>query len=208
MVVADHLYRLRGLVTFADKSERQVIYTAFKDQGAALREAKATYATSGVNVAQYKKKVEQFIRDHEDYVVIQKIRWGIRLTIEDLKALETFFYGAEEIGGQEQFLQIYGPQENLAAFIRSLVGLDPPKPKPASPDSSTAKPTPPTRSALSTISIDHLTANGTIDPEMLYDQPYTDIHYKGLTGLFSGPQAAALLGVVRDVNLVVESLSA
>lgn len=56
--------------------------------------------------------------------------------------------------------------------------------------------------------IDHLAANGTIDPAMLYDQPYTDIDYKGLTGLFPDAQAAALLGVVREVNLVVEPLIA
>ena len=56
--------------------------------------------------------------------------------------------------------------------------------------------------------IDHLTANGTIDPGMLYDQPYTDIHYKGLTGLFPESQEAALLGVVQEVNLVVEAFNA
>ncbi len=49
-----------------------------------------------------------FVRSHEDYVAIQKIRWGIRLTIEELAARETFFYGAEVAGGEEQFVQIYG----------------------------------------------------------------------------------------------------
>ena len=39
---------------------------------------------------------------------------------------------------------------------------------------------------------------------MLYDQPYTDIHYKGLTGLFPDAQAEMLLDVVHAINLVVE----
>ena len=51
--------------------------------------------------------------------------------------------------------------------------------------------------------IDHLTANGTLDPELLYDQPYTDIHYQGLTGVFPDAQARALLRVVQAVNVVV-----
>ncbi len=196
--------RLRGLVTFADRSERQVIYTAFKDQGMVLREAKATFASGGVNVAQYKKKVEQFIRDHEDYVVIQKIHWGIRLKMEDLKALETFFYGAQEIGGQEQFVQIYGRQENLASFIRSLVGLDRVKAKARFAHFLDGKTYTTDQLRFVNYIIDHLTANGTIDPAMLYDQPYTDIHYQGLNGLFPVAQAETLLGVVGEVNLVVE----
>jgi type I restriction enzyme, R subunit len=51
--------------------------------------------------------------------------------------------------------------------------------------------------------IEHLAANGTIDPGLLYGQPYTDMHYKGLDGLFSDAQANALLGVIRAVNSVV-----
>ncbi len=79
---------------------------------------------SGVNISQYRKKVEQFLRDHEDYWVIHKIRWAIPLEPRDLAALEDFFYRAEAVGGWERFVQVYGRQENLAAFIRKLVGLD------------------------------------------------------------------------------------
>jgi hypothetical protein len=43
-----------------------------------------------------------------------------------------------------------------------------------------------------------------IAPELLYGQPYTDIHYKGLTGVFPDSQAEALLSLVRMVNRVVE----
>lgn len=200
--------RLRALVSFANKSERQVIYTAFKDQALPLRETKPTYDTSGVNSAQYKKKVEKFIRDHEDYVVIQKIHWGIRLNKEDLKALETFFYNAAEIGGQQQFLQIYGKQENLAAFIRSLIGLDRGKAKVRFAQFLDGRTYTADQIRFVDYIIDHLAANGTIDPEILYDQPYTDIHSQGLTGLFAQSQASALLGVVREVNLVVEAVAA
>jgi type I restriction enzyme R subunit len=196
--------RLRELVTFADREKRKDVYTAFKDEGGLLREvADVPYATSGVNVAQYKKKVEQFIRDHEDYVVIQKIRWGIPLNVEDLAALETFFYQAEEVGGQEQFVQIYGEQENLAAFIRSLVGLDRGKAKERFAQFLDGQTYTADQIRFVNYIIDHLTANGTIDPELLYGQPYTDIHYQGLTGVFPEDQAQALLRVVQAVNVVV-----
>ncbi len=196
--------RLRDLVIHTDKTKRKEIYTTFKDEGGVVKEvAQTPYTTTGVNVAQYKKKVQQFIRDHEDYWAIQKIRYGIPLESKDLKALESFFYQAEEVGGQEQFVQIYGQQENLAAFIRSLAGLDRGKAKERFAqflDGSTY-----TADQIRFVNyiIDHLTANGTIDPELLYGQPYTDIHYKGLNGVFPDAQAQALLGVVQAVNVVV-----
>ena len=196
--------RLRNLVIHADKSTRVEVYTAFKDAGGVLQEAKATYATGGVNVAQYKKKVEQFIRDHEDYVVIQKIRWGVPINTEDLTTLESFFYQAEEVGGQAQFAQIYGQPENLAAFIRGLVGLDRGKAKARFAQFLDGQTYTADQIRFVNYIIDHLTANGTIDPELLYGQPYTDIHYQGLTGIFSDSQAKALLGVVQAVNVVME----
>ena len=203
-LMEDMRQRLRDLVAFTDKTNRQVVYTAFTDEGGLLKEvADVPYATTGVNVVQYKKKVEQFIRDHEDYVVIQKIHWGIPLNAEDLAALETFFYQAEEVGGQEQFAQAYGPQKNLAAFIRSLVGLDRGKAKERFAQFLDGKTYTADQIRFVNYIIDHLTANGTIDPELLYGQPYTDIHYQGLTGVFPDVQAKELLQVVRAVNVVV-----
>lgn len=196
--------RLRDLVIHADKSKRTVVYTAFKDEGGRVKEvAQAPYDTGGVNVAQYKKKVEQFIRDHEDYWVIQKIRYGIPLDPEDLKALESFFYQAEEVGGEEQFVQIYGQQENLAAFIRSLAGMDRGKAKERFAKFLDGRIYTADQIRFVTYIIDHLAANGTIDPELLYGQPYTDIHYKGLNGVFKEDEAKALVGVVQAVNVVL-----
>lgn len=196
--------RLRDLVVHADRDKRAEIYTAFKDSGGLLKEvADVPYSITGVNVAQYKKKVEQFIRDHEDYVVIQKIRWGIPLNQEDLAALEAFFYEAEAVGGEAQFAQIYGPQENLAAFIRTLVGLDRAKAKERFAQFLNGHTYTADQIRFVTYIIDHLTANGTLDPALLYDQPYTDIHYQGLTGVFPDAEAKALLQVVQAVNVVV-----
>ncbi len=122
---------------------------------------------------------------------------------EDLTALESFFYQAEAVGGQAQFVQIYGQQENLAAFIRSLVGLDRAKAKERFAQFLDGQTYTADQIRFVNYIIDHLTANGTIAPELLYGQPYTDIHYQGLTGVFPDSQAKALLNVVQTVNVVV-----
>lgn len=197
--------RLRSLTVHVDPVQRQELYTAFTDEATTLHEVGSAYMTTGVNVAQYKRKVEQFLRDHEDYWAVQKIRWGIPLEPQDLKALEAFFYQAEEIGGQEQFVQVYGRQENLAAFIRSLVGLDRGKAKERFAQFLDGRAFTADQIRFVNYIIDHLTANGAIDPGMLYGQPYTAIHAHGLDGVFPGPTADKLLAVVRSLNVVVKT---
>jgi type I restriction enzyme, R subunit len=158
---------------------------------------------SGVNVHQYKKKVEQFIRDHEEYVVIHKIRWAIPLDLRDLATLEDFFYGAEAVGGREQFVQVYGRQENLAAFIRGLVGLDRQAAKERFAGFLDGQTFTADQIRFVNYIIEHLADRGTIEPGLLYDQPFTAIHYEGLDGIFADAQAEALLAVVEKVNVVV-----
>ena len=196
--------RLRDLMVHADKSRRVELYTAFRDERGEYRVAPTVdHAPSGVNIHQYKKKVEQFLREQEDYWVIQKIRWAIPLDAYDLKALEDFFYGAEPVGGREQFVQVYGEPENLAAFIRSLVGLDHKAAKEKfatflNGDSYTAD-----QIRFVNYIIDHLSANGMIDPELLYRQPFTAVHDQGPDGLFGDEEANELFTVIQAVNVVV-----
>jgi type I restriction enzyme R subunit len=47
--------------------------------------------------------------------------------------------------------------------------------------------------------IDHLTANGSMDPRLLYESPFTDADPMGLAGVF-GSDAGAVVAIVRDIN--------
>ena len=195
--------RLRDLVGHVDRATRQPLYTDFRDDDTFVREVSLPLTTTGVNVAQYRKKVEQFIRAHEDYWAIHRIRAGIPLQASDLTTLEVFFYQADEVGGRAQFEEAFGPQENLALFIRSLVGLD----RKAAQEKFARFLDAGTHTAdqihFVTFIIDHLTANGIMPPEMLYEQPFTDIHDQGLDGLFSNALANELLGLLEAINVVV-----
>lgn len=195
--------RLRDLVIHADKSRRVELYTTFRDEGSPMRESGGSYETSGVNMVQYRKKVEQFLREHEDYWVIQKIRRAIPLDAYDLAALEEFFYKAEPVGGREQFMRFFGQQENLAAFVRSLVGLDQKAAKERFAAFLDGHAYTADQIRFVNYIIDHLTANGTIEPGLLYDQPFTSVHDQGPNGLFDDGKASELFAVIQAVNLVV-----
>ena len=154
----------------------------------------------GVNRAQYKSKVQAFLRAHQDQGVIRKIRQAEPLTIQDLADLEQFFYNGDGVESKETFVQVYGRPQNLAMFIRGLVGLD----RRAAKERFAAFLDQKTYTAdqiqfVNTI-IDHLTRNGVMEPGLLYEWPYTDLHHLGLDGLFTDAQAESLVGVLRQIN--------
>jgi type I restriction enzyme, R subunit len=191
--------RLRSLIQFVDKENRDPIYTNFADQLSEMQEVRAEFVAGGVNIAQYKKKVEQFVRQHQNEQVIRKIRLAMPLTAEDLERLETFFFEADETGTREEFEKIYGQQESLSLFIRRLVGLDRKAAKEAFAVYLDDKVFTADQIRFVNYIIEHLTRNGTMDERLLYSSPYVDIHEMGVEGVF--PKLADnIIGLIREIN--------
>jgi hypothetical protein len=156
--------------------------------------------SDGVNKAQYRKKVEQFIRANEHAVVIHKIRWAMPLTPEDLEALDELLFSAEEVGSETEFAQVFGTPNNLAEFVRSLVGLDRQAAKQKFATFLDGNTYNSDQIQFVNYIVDNLTRNGLLEPAMLYERPFIDIHDAGPTGLFSQEDASRLVALVREVN--------
>ena len=69
----------------------------------------------------YKAKAEFYVRQHQDNIVIAKLKSNQPLTSEDLKSLEAILWS--EIGSKEDYEAEYG-QKPLGEFVREIVGLD------------------------------------------------------------------------------------
>lgn len=69
----------------------------------------------------YKAKAEYYIRQHQDNVVIAKLKSNIPLTTADLKELEQILWS--EVGTQQDYEVEYG-NKPLGEFVREIVGLD------------------------------------------------------------------------------------
>jgi type I restriction enzyme, R subunit len=190
---------LRELVKFIDRQDRRLVYTDFKDELGAMQEAPDIVFSTGVNLVQYKHKVEEFIRAHQEQRVIRKIHFGIPLDGGDLQQLEQFLFQAGEVGGRQEFERAFGRQENLGLFIRRLVGLDRQAAKQAFAEYLDGKTF--TRDQIQFINyiIDHLTLRGVMDPRLLYEAPYTDLNDRGIDGLFPG-LADRLIGIIKAIN--------
>jgi type I restriction enzyme, R subunit len=192
--------KLRDLVKFIDKESMPDFTVDFEDQIGEGVEVKLDGFSVGFNADQYRKKVEQYIKDHEDFQVVQKIKNAVPLTASDLEQLEAFLFDADVTGSKEDFEKAYGKLGNLAEFIRSLVGLDRDAAKKlfnSFLDESTFNAT---QIHFINFIIDYLTINGAMKPELLFEAPFTDIHHEGVAGVFGDGQGRELIELIETVN--------
>ena len=69
----------------------------------------------------YKAKAEFYIRQHQDHLVIAKLKKNVPLTSVDVEALERILWN--EVGTREDYEAEYG-KKPLGEFVREIVGLD------------------------------------------------------------------------------------
>lgn len=108
---------VRDLMQFLDKAPKKQIDVNIDD----------TVEPSGydggdtiIDIRTYREKVLDYLIEHSDNEVIHKIQRLEPITNEDLKALEKILW--EELGTKEEYEQTTDI-DNLAVFVRSLIGL-------------------------------------------------------------------------------------
>ena len=69
----------------------------------------------------YKAKAEYYIRQHQDNIVIAKLKTNKPLTEDDIKTLESILWS--DLGTKEDYEKEYGTKP-LGEFVREIVGLD------------------------------------------------------------------------------------
>lgn len=72
-------------------------------------------------LANYKAKAEYYVREHQDNIVIAKLKMNQPLTGEDIRSLEKILWS--DLGTKEDYEKEYG-EKPLGEFVREIVGLD------------------------------------------------------------------------------------
>jgi Type I site-specific restriction-modification system, R (restriction) subunit and related helicases len=191
--------KLRDLVKFVDRASRKVVYTDFADEMGEAREVALPGLASSIDVAAYRKKVEQYLREHLDHPAVRKLRENLPVDEADLRLLERSLYELGGEGGEAYFRQLASGKP-LGAFVRSLVGLDREAAKKAFARYLEGSTLSTAQIRFVDLVVDYLTKNGTMDPGVLYEQPFTALNPKGLDGIFQDHDANTLLSIVRSVN--------
>jgi len=97
--------------------------------------------------------------------------------------VEELFFDGEERGTRQDWIKEFG-EKTLGVFIRSIKGLDVKAAQNAFSDFIQAGSLRANQMTFKQNIITYLTKNGTIEPSMLFESPFTDMNDKGLLGIF------------------------
>ena len=179
--------RLRGLVPFLDRRTRTIVYTDFQDEILAVRPGTSESLPKMTGV-QYEKKVQEYLQNHLDHIVIHRLRTNQPLTDTDLQGLEQTLVEIGEDDGRTLLTGLLARSDapSLTHFVRSMVGMD----RAAAQEifseflSNRSLTTPQIR--FVEMVIEQLTARGVMEPSALYEAPFSSLHAGGPEALFAG----------------------
>jgi len=189
---------VRDLIKYLDKEKQVNVTTTFEDEldrgGIAEHDLIPTYS----NLQSYKDRVESYIRNHKDHLVIQKLKTNKPITETEINTLENILFDGE-IGTKQDYIDNYGDKP-LGEFIRSIVGLDVTAAQAAFADFIQTGNLRADQMTFINSIISYLTSNGTIEKKMLFEAPFTNIHDQGLLGVFDDAQAVKVISLVDRIN--------
>lgn len=190
--------RLRDLIQHIEKQKRKIVYSDFADEiGEGVEHDLPQIGE--VDFVRFKAKARTFLKKHEDHIALSRLRHGKALTPTDLVELEKMLMEAG-IGDAEAIERARVGSAGFGRFVRSLVGLDRQAANDAFAEflgSGTA-----TREQIEFIGlvVDHLTAQGVMEPGLLYESPFTDVAPQGPEQLFDNARTTRLFDVIEEIN--------
>jgi len=110
--------KLRDLIKFIPPDERARYDTNFTDDMLSTEWNESQLDND--DLANYKKKVNYYIKQNESIPVIAKLKSNVPMTPNDVESLEGILWG--ELGTKEQYDAQYG-KTPLGELVRSIVGL-------------------------------------------------------------------------------------
>lgn len=190
--------KLRGLVRLIEPASRKIVYTDFQDEIGEGSTIDLPDVGMGADIGRFRSKVRQFLMEHSDHIVLQKLRTNEQLTRLDLDELERMFLEAGVAVGDD--LDQMKAEGGLGIFIRSLIGLDREAAKAALGTFVADKSLNADQIEFVDMIIDHLTDRGVMEPGMLYESPFTDFDDQGVSGLFPMAEIHELISLLKDIR--------
>ena len=191
--------RIRDLVKFVDrKGPQEDVFTDFEDEIGEAQEVSGLVRLDP-KLANYRLRVERFIREHEVHPTIQRIKTNKPLRSGDIDSLEAILFSDDGPGTRDEFFETYGSDEPLGALVRRIIGLDRNAAKEAFAEFLAEGNYSADQIGFVNQIIEHLCLNGMMDPKQLFEPPFTAFHDQGVAGML-GDDAERLIGVVHQIN--------
>lgn len=190
---------LRDLMKYLDKESQVNIITTFEDTLDPDGITGHDLIPASRRLQNYKDRVESYVRNHKNHLVIQKLKTNKPITETEINALETILFDGETVGTKQDYLDNYG-EKPLGEFIRGIVGLDVSAAQDAFAEFIQAGNLSGDQMTFINNIITYLTKNGIIDKKMLFEPPFTNIHQDGLIGVFDDAIATKVIKLIDQVN--------
>lgn len=196
----EHLrVQLRSLIKFLSEETRGTVYTSLEDSITAVSESPEIYESRSFDKEAYKVKMEQFIKENQYDLTIDKIRKNIKVTKDDLEYIEKFLFEQGSMGSKEVFKEVYG-EKPLGEFIRSVVGLDKVEAKNAFSRLVNFASLNTHQIQFMDLIIEYFSVNGVMEVKQLFNPPFSDIYAGGMIKLFDNEVALKIADTVKEIN--------
>lgn len=110
---------LRELLKYIDRTKQKIYYTDFQDKVTKVKEGQPIYNAN--NLKNYRKKVEHYLKEHQNELAIYKLRNNKKLTETDVRQLEKILW--EDLGSRTDYEREYG-KTPITKMVRKIVGMD------------------------------------------------------------------------------------
>ena len=109
----------RDLIQCLSKETQRIVYTDFADQVIEYQEN--TPIEMGNRLENYRKKVEFYLKEHQDNMAVHKLRNNQPLQKSDMQELERILW--QELGSKEDYKKEYGDTP-VGILVRKITGMD------------------------------------------------------------------------------------
>lgn len=189
---------LRDLSKLVDvNTGKGVFYTNFQDELTAplmVEDFRGTYS----NFESHYAKLAKIIKDNNTNLTIHKLHTNQVITSHELDALDKMLFEQSGFKTHEEFKKAIG-EKPLGILIRSILGLDINTARDLFSSFLSNGPLSSEQIEFINFRIKQFTQKGKIDPEMLYEAPFTKFHESGVSGVFPDKDAK-IINIIRETN--------
>lgn len=169
----------RDLIKFLDTNVETIYYTNFTDEVIEVKENAGEFTVN--DLQSYRKKVNQYLKDHQDDLVVYKLRNNKPIDKDDIKHLEKILW--QELGTKDDYANEYG-DEPLLRLTSKIVGLDPTAANEAFSEILSDKTLNSNQMEFVKLIVNYIITNGIIDKAVLNEHPFNK--FGNVIDLFEG----------------------
>ncbi|MED4006074.1 DEAD/DEAH box helicase family protein [Priestia aryabhattai] len=187
---------IRELVKFLEKESQKDYYTNFSDLFTIInKEEEAFYGSN--DLKNYRKKVNRYLKDHQDQTAIYKLRQNKPLTKQDVQTLEAILW--IELGTEDDYKKEFGDTP-ITKLVRQIVGLDQQAANEAFSEFLNEEKLNVNQIKFVKLVIDYVVKNGTLEKKVLQEDPFRSLG--SVTELFRDniDDVRGIIGVIDSIN--------